>query len=140
MPGHSLKIKSAIRTRPLHIAILALICISLSWTGAMAQQNEGGDPMTTIKVVTKRVLLDVVVRDRRGNVVTNLKQSDFTIFEDGVEQPVRSFDSVLEHQMPEPGKAIVHSTADLAKIGPAPVTLLVLDELNTSFEDMAYAR
>jgi VWFA-related protein len=38
------------------------------------------------------------------------------------------------------GQAIVNSTADLSRIGDAPVTIIVLDELNTSFEEMASAR
>ncbi len=37
-------------------------------------------------------------------------------------------------------QAIVNSTADLHKIGDAPVTIIVLDELNTAFSDMSYAR
>jgi VWFA-related protein len=45
----------------------------------------------------------------------------------------------LQHRMPSSG-AIVHSTADLRQIGDAPVTVLVLDEINTPFTDMAVAR
>jgi VWFA-related protein len=46
--------------------------------------------------------------------------------------------------MPQPpdGKprVVVSSAADLPKIGNAPVTILVLDELNTAFADMSFAR
>src|ERR1017187_5825802 len=37
-------------------------------------------------------------------------------------------------------RAVVTSAADLPKIGNAPVTILVLDELNTAFADMSFAR
>jgi hypothetical protein len=38
------------------------------------------------------------------------------------------------------GRAIVSSAADLKKIGDAPVAVLVLDELNSRFEDMGFSR
>jgi VWFA-related protein len=38
------------------------------------------------------------------------------------------------------GRIVVNSTADLAKIGDAPITILVLDELNMDRQDAIYAR
>jgi len=61
------------------------------------------------------------------------------VYEDGVLQTIRSFTPPSGHT--EPADApVVASSADLAKIGNAPVVILVLDELDTRFEDMAYAR
>jgi VWFA-related protein len=95
-----------------------------------------------LKVNTRIVVLDVVVTDSKGNVVTGLKQEDFTVLEDKQPQTIRTFEAPSAHVMPAApdGKAIVHSAADLPKIGDAPVTILVLDELNTAFTDMSYAR
>src|SRR5262249_858318 len=45
-----------------------------------------------------------------------------------------------EHRMPAGETSIVNSAADLKKIGDAPVTVLVLDELNSRFEDMSFSR
>ncbi|HEY2121885.1 MAG TPA: VWA domain-containing protein [Candidatus Acidoferrum sp.] len=45
-----------------------------------------------LRVTTELVLVNVVVRDRKGNPVSNLKQEDFTVFEDGQKQQVLSFD------------------------------------------------
>jgi VWFA-related protein len=45
-----------------------------------------------LKVTTNEVLVDVRVTDRKGNPVTNLKQSDFKVYEDGVLQEINSFD------------------------------------------------
>jgi VWFA-related protein len=39
-----------------------------------------------------------------------------------------------------PPSVVVSSAADLSRIGRAPVTILVLDELNTPFSDMSFAR
>jgi VWFA-related protein len=46
----------------------------------------------TLKVTSNEVLVDVRVTDRKGNPVTNLKQSDFKVYEDGVPQRINSFD------------------------------------------------
>jgi len=94
------------------------------------------------KVNTRIVILDIVVTDKKGNVVNDLKQSDFTVYEDTQLQTIRTFEPPSAHGMPPStdGKAIVNSAADLPKIGDAPLTILVLDELNTAFTDMAYAR
>ncbi|HEY0308289.1 MAG TPA: VWA domain-containing protein [Acidobacteriaceae bacterium] len=94
------------------------------------------------RVNTRIVVLDVVVKDKKGHIVTNLKKEDFTVLEDKQPQKIRTFELPAAHVMPAAtaGKAIVTSAADLPKIGDAPITLLVLDELNTQFADMAYAR
>jgi VWFA-related protein len=95
----------------------------------------------TLKVTTRIVVLDVVVTDKKGNLVSReLNKDDFTITEDGQPQVIRSFEPPSTHQMPVSDKAIVTSAADLKKIGDAPVTVLVLDELNSRFEDMSFSR
>jgi VWFA-related protein len=97
-----------------------------------------------LKVNVRLVTLDIVVTDKKGNLVTDLPKDDFHVFEDAQEQTIRTFEPPSLHQMPRSadGKpiAIVTSAADLPKIGNAPVTLLVLDELNTPFSDMSFAR
>ena len=117
--------------RSLAAALLLVTCMS-----AMAQQDA---PITTLKLSTRIVVLDIVVTDKKGNVVTTgLTRDDFTVVEDAVPQKIRSFDAPEAHVMP--AGVEVNSAADLKKIGDAPVTLLVLDELNTRFEDMSYSR
>ena len=46
----------------------------------------------TLQVSTNEVLVDVRVTDRKGDPVTDLKQSDFKVYEDGVLQKINSFD------------------------------------------------
>ena len=93
----------------------------------------------TLHVEAREVVLDVVVTDRKGNFVGGLTRDDFTVLEDKAKQRVVSFQTPAMHAIPA-GAPEVHSTADLEKIGNAPVTIVVLDELNTQFADMAYAR
>jgi len=50
-------------------------------------------PMTTLKVQAREVLLPVVVEDKHGALVTNLTAKDFTLTEDGRPQVIKSFTS-----------------------------------------------
>jgi VWFA-related protein len=93
---------------------------------------------STIQVGTKLVVLDVVVTDKSANPVTNLTKDDFTVTEETEPQVIRHFEPPSAHPLP-PGE-LVHSSADLPKIGDATVDILVLDELNTPFEENAYSR
>src|SRR5262245_66336924 len=74
--------------------ICFLICLTLifssnpvlSQTPAPQQQSED-----RIVSGTTEVVLDAVVRDKKGRAVKDLQASDFQVFEDGKPQDVRSF-------------------------------------------------
>jgi VWFA-related protein len=57
------------------------------------------DPVPTIRATASEVQLDIVVRDKHGKPVKNLKASDVQIYEDGVRQDVRSFRFVATREM-----------------------------------------
>ena len=97
------------------------------------------NPSNTIRVNARLVVLDMVVVDRDGHPVTTLTRDDFHVQEDGVDQTVRNFDLPGRYT---PGQdAVINSTADLDRVAPqAPVNIILLDEFNTRFEDMAFAR
>ncbi len=73
-----------------------LLCASLLTSTLPAQQqpqntgSRGGE--FTFKVNAEVVLVNVVARDKKGNLVRDLKREDFTILEDGKPQHIRSFD------------------------------------------------
>jgi VWFA-related protein len=98
-------------------------------------------PIFTLALSTRLVVLDVTVTDKKGNLVERkLTRDDFTIYEDGQLQRIRSFEPPEEHRFVSGMQPVVNSAADLMKIGDSPVTILVLDELNSRFEDMSYSR
>jgi VWFA-related protein len=78
-------------------------------------QQQAGDGTFTLKVQTDIVLTNVVVRDKKtGEVVKGLKQSDFTILENGKPQTIASFDyqnvdeaAVLRENATVTGKATI---------------------------------
>jgi VWFA-related protein len=97
----------------------------------------------TLTLNARTVVLDVAVTDDAGHAVTDLKRSDFQVFEDKQLQTINLFEPPSEHAMPSrsaDAPMLVRSSADLLKIGDAPITLIVLDELNMNFEDEVYAR
>jgi VWFA-related protein len=99
------------------------------------------EAIPTIRTTSSIVVLDVVVTDSKGNLVQRkLSQNDFEVFEDRVPQIINSFEPPDKHELPVKDKEIVASASDLKEIGNSPVTILVLDELNSRFEDMSYSR
>jgi len=119
--------------------VAALACL-LTFPAAVSLSAQA--PVATFHVTTRIVVLDVVVKDKKGNIITNLSKNDFTVLEDRQPQTIRTFEPPSAHVMPPDtaNQLVVTSAADLPKIGDAPITILVLDELNTQFSDMAYAR
>lgn len=55
-------------------------------------QNQSLQSNYVLHVQTNEVLVDVRVTNRKGEPVTNLKASDFKVYEDGVPQTINSFD------------------------------------------------
>lgn len=104
-----------------------------------SQAVRGEDGTYTITRNARIVILDMVVTDAKGNVVTDLKRDDFHVTESNEPQTILNFDSAGAHSLPV--QATVDSTAKLDQLAPqAPVNIVLLDEFNTRFEDMAFAR
>jgi VWFA-related protein len=64
--------------------------VFLAWTCGLAAQS----PRQTITSTSTAILVDAVVRDRAGQLVTDLKADDFQVSEDGVPQTIDSFTRV----------------------------------------------
>lgn len=93
----------------------------------------------TITRNARIVILDMVVTDAKGNVITDLKKDDFRVTESDEPQTVLNFEPAGVHSLPS--QLNVDSTAGLDEVAPrAPVNIILLDEFNTRFEDMAFAR
>ena len=109
--------------------------------GQPQSQAASGSPGTTptVRVYVTRVVLDVVVTDAKGNLVSSLTKDDFKVQDAGEPQTVTDFDTSAVH-MAKP-EVTINSTADLDRLAPdAPVNIILLDEFNTLFEDEAFAR
>lgn len=79
--------------KSLRRALAMLLCCSMLLPqAALAQRERMGDGGVTFRVTSELVLVSVTVRDKKGELVRGLKQSDFTVLEDGKAQRVQSFD------------------------------------------------
>lgn len=118
---------------------LPFLCVAISVgaiaaSSVLAQMQQTNPATPTIKVTSALVFLDVTVLDKKGRpVVTGLTKDDFTITEDKVPQTIFSFEAPEAHVMGT-------GTGDESPNGSVPKTILVMDLLNSSFEDFAYIR
>src|SRR2546421_13090385 len=79
-------------------ARFAALLAVLSGTALTAGQNPPPGPpppqQPTFKVRVDYVEVDVVVTDRQGNLVRDLKKEDFQVLEDGKTQAINTFTQV----------------------------------------------
>ncbi len=106
------------------------------------------DPAADIPVLrsnTRLVQVSVVVHDRSGNPITNLKKEDFQVFDEGRPQEMAFFgsESPVSPAAVTPGHLppnFFTNRFDLTGEVPGAVTIVLFDALNTSFEDQAWVR
>jgi len=109
-----------------------------------AVSSEQG-PIPQLTARARRVTVDVVVTDDKGRPVTGLSRGDFTIFEDGVLQPMRSFEpftpATQGPYVPPKLPALPPNT--FLNLATAPATgtptVLLYDVLNTPTDAQGYA-
>ncbi len=122
---------------------LALFCLILR-VPAHAQlspppsDESSREPNPVLKVTSNLVILDVVATDKSGRGVTDLKKEDFTVFESGVKQSISAFESPAAQ--PPIAAAPMRDRNGNPSWGEAPITIVVLDQLNTPLEEIAYGR
>lgn len=101
---------------------------------------------TVLKSITRLVVVDVVATEK-DNAVTDLKQDDFTVLEDGKEQKIRVFNFQQPHPNP-PGTAVMAASkppenvySNVARFSASSaLNILLLDALNTNLPHQAYVR
>jgi VWFA-related protein len=133
--------QAAVLTMGLTGAVLAA-----SFVGE-AQQPTPTRPAGTVNTGVSAVLVDVVVRDKRGMAVKDLQPADFEVLEDGVPQTIASFRGIFEDSS-GPGAAAEAApaaapAASAPAVGPRPdpkelpVTALVFDRLSPEAQGLA---
>src|SRR5271168_1926846 len=79
------------RTELHRFLVGSCMALMVSTHAAAQQGGQAGDAPPKIEVNVVRVLVPVVVRDRQGRVVDDLKKEDFQVFDDGKAYPVSGF-------------------------------------------------
>ncbi len=99
---------------------LAFLAV-LSLMPVLAQEATPPPAGSTIRVTTTEVALDLVVRDKKGRQVKNLKPGDVEIYEDGVKQQILSFRQVTgreeeSREASQPGQETTKSFKPLREV------------------------
>jgi VWFA-related protein len=119
----------------------AALCASC-WTlagVAVAQNAAPTDTGTVIRTTVSEVSLDLVVRDKKGKVVKNLKPGDLQVYEDGVLQPLVDFRLVTGPGAPEKASAQTaapSSSGTPAKSKPVSLPLRALNVVCIVFQNL----
>ncbi|HAF22679.1 MAG TPA: hypothetical protein DCK93_07150, partial [Blastocatellia bacterium] len=87
------------RTCTVLILVLSLTIVSLDKALCQTPADKGQD-IEKVVVGTNEVVLDAVVKDKKGHAVKDLTAADFEVSEDGVPQEVRSFRLVTREPAP----------------------------------------
>ena len=124
--------------------------------GTFANSSPGpADSGFTLRSTSRLVDLSLVAFDKKGHPITNLKQEDFTVYDNGVAQKIRFFSQAGETSPNEPAtresiapareeQAVFSNRlagAGAALRGPEQeTTILLIDSSNLSWSDLTYAR
>ena len=116
-------------------------------SGATAASPQGAPQSSgiTLRVTSRETVVDVTVTDAKGQPIHNLRQSDFTVKEDGKPQALQSFQEYKEADKP-PAERITPKlpTNVYNNLQPVPTTdavnILLLDALNTLPADQMFMK
>ena len=117
------------------------ICgLALALLLTLAAHAQAQEPDDVVKVKSNLVNIDVIVKDKKGKYISDLKPEDFTVSENGVAQKIEFFDApVTRTETRKPGETVAAAPA-----APATATrnyiALVLDSQSTDFTNMKPVR
>src|SRR5262245_17831087 len=131
----------------LAVGVLLLLAVPLRPAAAAVAAGQAADQKKQeqkLVIGTSEVMVDIVVRDKKGRPVNGLLQSDFHIVEDGVAQQIQSFREVRREP---PSSAEELARRDTSGGGAIPtrrdpysgisVVALVFDRLNPGARALA---
>ena len=101
-------------------------------------------PQVILKSTTRLVQVSVIVQDHKGVPVADLKKENFQIKDNGKLQNIAEFSVESNGKLPSAPEKLPPNifTNELEQRAgtPSSVTIILLDALNTKWEDQAYAR
>jgi VWFA-related protein len=129
--------------RQLGTLFFLLSCSALIAVAVPPQQNRDDVNAPAVRVSTRLVLVDAVVTDKSGQRIKGLSKDDFTVLENGKPQKVSVFSfeqaDLSSPKMP-PLPPNVYTNRPEYDMPKGPITVVLLDGLNTAVEDQGYAR
>jgi VWFA-related protein len=110
-----------------------------------AQKKPDEDDVEVLRVKSNLINIDVMVKDKKGKYITDLKAEDFTVFENGVQQKVQFFEPPLtadDNKTELSSAAAQTGTRASGQSGQAPrnIISLVLDGQTTDLANLKQVR
>src|SRR5712664_1143553 len=72
-----------------------VLCLAFQTAESQDKKQPKSDDQDVIKITSNLVSLDVIVKDKKGKAITDLKPEDFAVSENGVPQKIEFFDATL---------------------------------------------
>src|SRR5262245_17165602 len=85
--------------------LATLLIIALAGVQPVTTFCQSQSDQVKLKIATGEILLDMVVRDKKGRLVKDLKASDVEVYEDSVPQKLESFRLITRADESEAEKA-----------------------------------
>src|SRR6266568_2684339 len=132
-------------TRPLLVLIAAFVlCLSVQPAQSQDKKQTKSAEDDVIKINSNLVSLDVIVKDKKGKAITDLKSEDFTVSENGVPQKIEFFDSTLtsgsEAAQPRTATGSPETKPRTPNGFPRNIIALVLDGQSTELANLKHVR
>ena len=136
LAGKDRKKAKATLGRPSFYLLVCLICSLVAFAFPRSQQQQQQQPqpgaqlkLPTFSVEAAMVVVDATVRDRKGNLVGDLKKEEFRVYEDNVPQQIITFSAEKVAIGPPPASVASAGAPEAAKPSapPAPVINLGLN-------------
>jgi VWFA-related protein len=112
------------------------------YTKVPQKQEPAYQSQTVLRSTTRLVVVDIVALDDKGQPITDLKQDDFTVLEDGKPQKISDFS--FHHPVanaapaPQPPAGIISNAPRYS--ANSCLNVILLDGINTDFSSHAYAQ
>ena len=125
------------------------LCVSILMSGGLASLPAAQAPQSAapnVQLNVERILVPVVVRDAQGRAVSDLKEADFSVFDNGKPHAITGFTIETRGTSTSPtnnAKSAAgpsSSTPDAIASSPAAsgrITVFVCDDLHLTIEDLA---
>jgi len=119
-------------------AVVLSSFLAMLAASANLAQEKAGEREAVLRVETHLVEISVVAQDSSGRAVTDLSRNDFTLYDNGKPVSIDEFSAVSLQRAP--AETLPPNTFS-NRVGGLPIiTVVLLDGLNTTFQDQSWAR
>jgi VWFA-related protein len=144
MRSHTTLSNKLVTTSLLNLVVTFAIFLATMPAYSQDKKNpqKSTDADDTIKITSNLVNFDVMVKDKKGKAITDLKAEDFVLTENGVPQTISFFDSTLSSgkEPVKPASISLTTATHVSNNFPRNIISLVLDGQTTEGANLKHVR